>query len=128
MLVLRVFLLILIIYFLPLHTQAQIAKKKIVGNLAQPVDIADAGDGSGRLFVVLQSGKIVIFDGTKILSKPFLNISSSVSCCSERGLLSLAFHPKYKTNGYFYIHYTNPVGDLVVARYQVSGNPNVADP
>ena len=49
---------------------------------------------------------------------------------SERGLLGLAFHPKYKSNGLFYIYYTaaNPVGDLVIARYQVSSDPNVADP
>jgi hypothetical protein len=52
-----------------------------------------------------------------------------VSCCaSEQGLLGLAFHPQYPTNGLFYVNYTNLAGNTVVARYQVSGNPNVANP
>jgi glucose/arabinose dehydrogenase len=52
-----------------------------------------------------------------------------VSCCGEQGLLGLAFHPDYATNGFFYVDYTNVAGDTVVARYEVSAtDPNVADP
>jgi len=108
--------------------QAQIRLVKVAGNLIRPVDIAVPGDGSGRLFVVLQNGKIVIYNGTTVLSTPFLDIASSVSCCGERGLLSLAFHPSYKTNGFFYIFYTALNGDVTIARYKVStGNPNIAN-
>ncbi len=109
-------------------TYAQIKLVKVAGNLVRPVDISVPGDGSGRLFFVLQNGKIVIYNGTSVLSTPFLNVTSSVSCCGERGLLSLAFHPNYKTNGFFYIYYTATNGDVVVARYTVSTNsPNLAN-
>lgn len=107
---------------------ASIKLVKVPGNLVRPVDIDAPGDGSGRLFFVLQNGKIVIYDGTAVLSTPFLNISSSVSCCGERGLLSLAFHPNYKTNGFFYVFYTAINGDVTIARYKVSAtNPNIAN-
>jgi len=91
-----------------------------------PIEIAHAGDS--RLFVVEQSGiiKIVNSNGT-VNPTPFLNISSLVSCCGERGLLGLAFHNSYSTNGFFYVNYTNTAGNTVVARYTVSSNPDVAD-
>ncbi len=100
----------------------------IATGLARPVDITHAGDGSGRLFIVLQSGRIVIHDGSGVLPTPFLDISSLVSCCRERGLLGLAFDPEYATNGLFYVNYTNTSGDTVIARYAVSSNPDQANP
>src|SRR5262245_2225856 len=100
----------------------------ILTGLAQPVAITHAGDDSGRLFLTLQRGQIVIYDGAQLLSSPFLDITPLVSCCGERGLLSIAFHPHYATNGFFYVNYTNTTGDTVIARYTVSSNPNVADP
>jgi glucose/arabinose dehydrogenase len=96
--------------------------------LSSPVDIAHAGDGSGRLFIVLQGGKIVIFDGVQLLSSPFLDITSLVASGGERGLLGLAFHPDYVANGLFYVSYTDTAGDSVIARYSVSGDSNLADP
>ena len=96
--------------------------------LARPVDIAHAGDGSGRLFIVLQGGQIVIHDGTDVLVAPFLDVTSLVSCCGERGLLGLAFHPDYASNGFFYVNYTDESGDTVIARYRVSADPDLADP
>ena len=120
-----VFLFLFLFFISAAHAQIRIVK--VAGNLVRPVDIAVPGDGTGRLFFVLQNGKIVIYDGTGVLSTPFLDITSSVSCCGERGLLSLAFHPSYKTNGFFYIYYTATNGDVVIARYKVSAtNPNVA--
>jgi hypothetical protein len=80
------------------------------------------------LFIVLKGGQVVIYDGNQVLPAPFLNISSLVSTGEEQGLLGITFHPDYENNGYFYINYTNkPDGDTVIARYQVSANPNVAD-
>src|SRR5207248_2472722 len=61
-------------------------------------------------------------------STPFLDINSLVSCCGEQGLLSVAFHPNYANNGYFFIDYTNTDGNTVIARYKVSADSNVADP
>jgi glucose/arabinose dehydrogenase len=103
----------------------------IAPNLVKPVGITNAGDGSGRLFITLQDGKIIIWDGTQVLATPFLDIDPIVnSSGSEQGLLGLAFHPDYKSNGYFYVNYTdNTGGDTVIARYSVSAaNPNVANP
>lgn len=93
-----------------------------------PVEITHAGDS--RLFVAQQGGLIRILnsDGT-INTTPFLNVTSLLSIGSERGLLGLAFHPQYATNGFFYINYTNTSGNTVVARYtRSSGNPDVANP
>jgi glucose/arabinose dehydrogenase len=105
-----------------------VALEQVASGLESPVDIAHAGDGSGRLFVSLQRGKIVVWDGSQIRPTPFLDITPLVSCCGERGLLGVAFHPNYETNGYFFVDYTNTGGDTVVARYQVSSDSNIADP
>ena len=88
--------------------------------------ITNAGDG--RVFVTLQRGLIVIWDGTQILPTPFLDISSLIICCGEQGLLSTAFHPSYATSGFFFVNYTNSTGQTVVARYRVSAfDRNAAD-
>jgi glucose/arabinose dehydrogenase len=100
----------------------------VASGLTNPVDIAHAGDGSGRLFIVLQSGRIVIFDGVQVLSSPFLDITSLVASGGERGLLGLAFHPNYVAKGLFYVSYTDTGGASVIARYSVSLDPYLADP
>ena len=104
-----------------------IALEPVVTGVLNPVAIAHAGDGSGRLFITQQGGQILIHDGTEHLTMPFLDISALVSSDGERGLLSVAFHPNYATNGFFYVDYTDLNGDTVIARYQVSSNPNVAE-
>ncbi|MCA1554270.1 MAG: PQQ-dependent sugar dehydrogenase [Chloroflexi bacterium] len=103
----------------------------VVSGLHLPTDATSPKDGSGRLFVVEKSGTIRIVKDGQLVATPFLNITPLVrSSESERGLLGLAFHPKYKDNGLFYIYYTaaNPIGELVIARYKVSSDPHVADP
>jgi len=99
---------------------------------SQPVAIENAGDE--RLFVVERAGviRIVQPDGS-IVSTPFLDIATRVDSSSgEMGLLGIAFHPNYETNGYFYVYYTYDPGPGLdrtrVSRFKVSGNPNVADP
>jgi len=96
--------------------------------LTSPVEITNANDS--RLFVVQQNGiiKIIQPSGT-INATNFLNISSKVLYGGERGLLGLAFHPQYATNGYFFVYYNNATnGNITVARYTVSStDPNVAD-
>ena len=98
----------------------------IATGLDMPVALTQAGDA--RLFITLQRGRIMIYDGTRVLAAPFLDIRSLVACCNERGLLSVAFHPQYASNGFFYVDYTRLDGDIVLARYRVSSDPNVADP
>jgi glucose/arabinose dehydrogenase len=101
----------------------------IVGGLQSPVDVTDAGDGSGRLFVVEQSGRIRIVHDGKLVDRPFLDISDRISSGGERGLLGLAFHPGYPNDPRFFVDYTDRDGNTVVASYRVSANdPDVADP
>jgi glucose/arabinose dehydrogenase len=96
--------------------------------LSQPVSITHAGDGSGRIFVVEQGGRIRIIRNGAVLSTPFLDISGRISTGGERGLLGLAFAPGYASNGRFYVNYTNTAGDTVIARYARSTtNPDLAN-
>jgi glucose/arabinose dehydrogenase len=98
-----------------------------------PVDLINAGDGSGRLFIVERGGRIRIWDGR--VQRTFLDIGSRVntndSGGDERGLLGLAFPPDYSTKGHFYVNYissaTSPRGATVISRFSVNrANPNDA--
>ncbi|MBK8505153.1 MAG: PQQ-dependent sugar dehydrogenase [Saprospiraceae bacterium] len=93
------------------------------------IGLANAGDGSERLFIVEQAGRIIIIENGITLATPFLDIDPIViSGGGERGLLGLAFHPDYENNGYFFVHYSDNNGDTQISRFsrQVS-NPNLAD-
>ena len=96
--------------------------------LTSPVEITNANDS--RLFVVQQNGMIkIVQPNGAINTTNFMDISSKIVYGGERGLLGLAFHPQYLTNGYFFVYYNNTAGNIVVARYKVSTtDPNVADP
>ena len=97
--------------------------------LDRPLHVTHAGDGSGRLFVVEKPGRIIILRDGQPLPAPFLDIQGVVgSNGSEQGLLGLAFHPRYRENGRFFVNYTDRNGDTVVAEYRASGDPDVADP
>jgi glucose/arabinose dehydrogenase len=118
----------------------QLVLTEIASGLQNPIDVVNAGDGTGRLFIVEQGGRIRIYDpGTDTLqATPFLDISSLVFSSEdpqggfEQGLLGLAFHPDYGygSEGRFYVNYTtNPSSDTwhtVVSEYQVSGDPDIA--
>jgi glucose/arabinose dehydrogenase len=108
----------------------EVALTPFAAGLTFPVAITNAGDS--RLFVVEKAGhiKIVESDGD-VLATDFLDINTLVSDSGEQGLLGLAFHPDYLSNGFFYVNYTDNAGDDIVARYTVSGDPatsNVANP
>jgi glucose/arabinose dehydrogenase len=101
----------------------------VVGGLQAPLFATGAGDGSGRLFVVEQGGRIRIVQHGRLLPTPFLDITSHVASGGEQGLLGLAFHADYRDDGRFYVDYTNLQGNTVVAQYHVDPNdPNRADP
>jgi glucose/arabinose dehydrogenase len=100
-----------------------------------PLYVTHAGDGSGRLFVVEQGGKIWTLTNGVISSEVFLDVSNLISPSAlgggytEQGLLGLAFHPDFSRNGVFFINYTDQSGGSVIARYAVApDNPDVADP
>ena len=91
----------------------------VVSGLSSPLEIGNANDGSGRLYVVQQAGTIRIVKNGVLLPAPFLNITAKISSGGERGLLGLAFHPNYRVNGRYFVYYTR-VGDgaIVIERYQ----------
>jgi glucose/arabinose dehydrogenase len=103
--------------------------EQITSGLDTPVGIAHAGDGSGRLFVIEKPGRIRVLQDGQLTDTPFLDISERVSASqSERGLLGLAFHPDYASNGFFYVNYTDLRGDTTVSRFAVGSDPGRADP
>jgi glucose/arabinose dehydrogenase len=106
-----------------------ITTERVASGLNRPIFVTAPG-GDDRLFIVEQRGVIKILETGNVLPVPFLDIDAlvpNISGNDERGLLGLAFHPDYAQNGYFYVNYTNNSSDTVVARYSVSGDPNVAD-
>src|SRR5262245_4940866 len=111
------------------QTSLTLALDSIVTGLSLPVFVTHAGDGSNRLFVVEQAGRIRIFQNGSLLSTPFLDIQSRVTSGGEKGLLGLAFHPDYRNNRRFFLNYTNnrPTLKTIIAEYQTSAsNANVA--
>jgi len=129
----RLWIVLLLLGWVPLLL-SQISVEVAFPNLTftRPVDIQSPRDGSNRIFVVEQAGKIFVFPNRKevINRQLFLDITDRVNDRgNEEGLLGLAFHPNFKQNGYFFVDYTadNP-RRTVIARYQVDPNdPDKAD-
>src|SRR5680860_626582 len=97
-------------------------------DFSKPIFLTGSPDQTTRLFVVEQDGRIVILTPGKRNPSLFLDISKKLSTGGERGLLGLAFHPQYSTNGRFFVNYTRPRdGATVIAEYQVSPDPDRAD-
>lgn len=116
-------------------TYAQYQTEIAFPNLSfdRPVDLQDARDGSSRLFVVEQKGVVRLFQNNPSVSQApvFLDIQSQVDDSgNEEGLLGLAFHPEFATNGHFYVNYTaSDPNRTVVSRFSISStDPDVADP
>ncbi len=128
-------LLPLLALLLPIPAAADYSLEEWVTGLAAPVCVTAPPGDTDRLFIVEQSGRIRIFENGNLNAAPFLNVSAITSTGGERGLLGLAFHPDYANNGWFYINHTGSsgacagaAGCTIVARYSVSGDPDLADP
>ena len=101
----------------------------LVQNLNEPTSVTGAGDGRGRLFVTERKGHIRLIRDGVLTSRVFLDLSHRVKTEGpEQGLLDITFHPDFVHNGLFYVAYTDDSDALVVARYHVSSDPDVADP
>ncbi|MGH7564288.1 MAG: PQQ-dependent sugar dehydrogenase, partial [Gemmatimonadota bacterium] len=100
---------------------------EIANGLDFPVHLASP-PGDERLFVVEKVGTIRVIREGEVLESPFLDIQNLVSGANEQGLLSVAFHPDYATNGRFFVDYTNLDGDTRVVEYRVSADSDRADP
>jgi glucose/arabinose dehydrogenase len=115
----------------PVATNAAVVPSRIrlgldpvATGLSSPLLVTHAGDGSGRIFVVEKTGKVRIIKDGSLVGAPFIDISRSVSRGAEQGLLGLAFHPGYETNGKLYLSYTDLNGTSVIREYRVSTNPD----
>jgi len=112
---------------------ASIQLEQVVTDLSSPLYVTNAHNGSNRLFIVERPGRIEVLQPGATSPTVFLDITSKVLSGGERGLLGLAFHPNFPTNRRFFVHYTQQSADpslngaIVIASYQVSSNPNIAD-
>jgi len=106
----------------------RVVLQRVSGGLIQPTSVAHAGDASGRLFVTGQSGLVHLIAGGARLEKPFLDLRAQVACCGERGLLGITFHPRFESNGFFYVFYSDSEGDSVLSRFHALDGGDVADP
>ena len=102
----------------------------VVSDLRAPVGLSYPKDGSNRLFIIEQQGRILYWNRNSYLAALYLDITDRVgSGGSEQGLLGLAFHPQYEENGFFYVNYTDHQGETVISRFNVSvEDPARADP
>lgn len=107
-----------------------VTTQRIASGLDRPIFVtAPAGD-TERLFIVEQhTGRIKILHlGSRVINPaPFLDLDD-LSIGNEQGLLGLAFHPNYIDNGFFYVNFTDGTGTTRIRRYQVSADPDAADP
>lgn len=109
---------------------AQLSLEVVVDSgLSSPLFVCQPPGDSERLFILQQAGTILIVENGTLLPTPFLDLSDRVLDGGERGLLGMAFHPDYETNGQFFVNYTAQTGsgDTVISRFTVSGDPDIAD-
>lgn len=117
-----------VILFSGVKSATPLAVDTVASGLTEPVFLTFAPGDSTRLFILEQPGRIRIVRNDTLLVKSFLDIDSIVnSGGNEQGLLGMAFHPNYQSNGYFYVNFTNASGATVVARYSVSANQDSAN-
>ena len=102
--------------------------QEVVSGLSFPLYLTAPPADLARLFVVEKTGGIRIVKDGVLLPDPFLDLSAQVSSGSEQGLLGLAFDPDYATTGRFVVHYTDLAGNTALVRFQVSADPDRADP
>src|SRR5262245_37487486 len=101
--------------------------EEVASGLDKPLYVT-APTGDPRLFIVEQTGRIRIIKSGRLVHRPFLDLSDRVRAGGERGLLGLAFHPRYASNGFLYVNYTDLHGDTNIERYTVTSDPDRADP
>jgi glucose/arabinose dehydrogenase len=99
----------------------------VASGLSSPVAVAAPNDGTNRLFILEQAGRIRVWvPGHGLLATPYMDIRSRVLSGGERGLLGLAFHPSFSSNGYFFVYYTDSNGDNRLSRFKASPKANTA--
>src|SRR5215212_10058298 len=110
-------------------TRVTVSLEPVVDGFAAPLAVANAGDGSGRLFVVQQGGLVRIVRDGQIVEPAFLDIADRITSGGERGLLGLAFHPDFPKDPRLFVDYTDEQGDTRVSSFAVDpARPDRVDP
>ena len=109
-------------------TAPQLRLEKILDQLVLPVQVTHAGDGSGRVFVVEQQGRVTVVQNGVANEALFLDITDRVNCCEERGLFNVAFPPSFQASRQFYLSYSDSNDDTVISRFTLTDDHDVADP
>jgi glucose/arabinose dehydrogenase len=114
---------------MPSLAQTTISLTEVASGLNLSVGLTFAPGVPASLFVTEQRGKIREIRRSELQPEPFLDITQRVLCCGERGLLSVAFHPDFVTNGQFFVNYTDLTGATIVSRFRVfAADPRRGDP
>lgn len=100
---------------------------KVAGDLEQPVGATHAGDGSGRLFIVEQAGRVRVLANGSLADGAWLDVTGAVSTGGERGLLGLAFAPDARNAFRVYAHFTDRDGHTALVRYEAAANATTVD-
>ena len=114
----------------PVGDPSRLTVQQVVGGLNSPLGVTNAGDGSGRLFVVQRGGQIRVIDAAgHLLAAPFVDLANRIKAGGEQGLLGLAFHPSFAANGRLFVDYTRAgdgatvISELTAAPNRASANP-----
>ena len=105
----------------------EVTLQRVAEGLSFPLYVT-APTGDPRIFIVEKDGLIKVLEAGSVLAAPFLDLTDQVSRGSEQGLLSIAFHPNYASNGRFFVNYTDRNGDTQIVEFRVSSDPDRADP
>lgn len=98
-------------------SSGRLTVQRVVSGFSSPLGVTHAGDGTGRLFVVQRDGLIRVVQSRRIVSGSFIDARSRVEAGGERGLLGMAFHPEFATNGFVFVFYTRASdGDIIIGR------------
>jgi len=119
----------------PAGTTPSLATEIVAQGLQAPTyaTFAPNDPNASRIFVIQQNGVIRVIKDGALLPTPYLDLNPIVPNQTFNGLIGIAFHPDYQTNGYFYLHHplgpsSNNSNRISIARYTVSADPDVADP
>jgi glucose/arabinose dehydrogenase len=111
----------------PVSGTPALAAVRFASGFSSPLDLKAPPGDRARVFVVEQGGRIRVVRDGAVVATPFLDIASRISSGGERGLLGLAFHPRYSENGRFFVNYTDQSGDTHIAEFRAPAGSDVAD-
>ena len=115
-------LLLVLAAAVPPAASAAVTLDQLASGLEPLTQVTNAGDDSGRLFLVERRGSIRVYRDGAVQPGYFLDMHTMVEAGNERGLLGLAFHPQFASNGLLYVYFTRPGGDIVLGRWRANAD------